>query len=145
MCCGTTCSPGWHDFTLTLPVKPGDTAAWSKEWRPVFEKERKQFPIPVADWKFTATRAEKKIILRGQPEKPGVTLPEEPMFFSSDNFICSNPAQQWRKSGDGFEVELEISGNLLPKDQTALRGLLRGKTGWNAGDPRAVTIQVPVN
>jgi DsbC/DsbD-like thiol-disulfide interchange protein len=142
MCCAKTCSPDWRDLSLTLPVRAGSDAAWSK-WRPAFEKERKQFPVPVQGWKFTASREGTKVILRGQPEKRGVSLPEEPVFFSNDNLICSHPAQQWRKSGDGFEAELEVS-NLPPKDQTALRGVLRGKTGWNAGDSRGVTIQVPL-
>lgn len=143
MCCGHICKPDRHDCSLTLPIQAGAAAAWSEKWHPVFEKERTQLPIAIVGWKFTATRKDNKILLTGQAEKPGLTLPEEPVFFSSDNLICSHPQQIWRKTAEGFTAELEIS-NLPPKNPTALRGLLRGKTGWNAPDSRAVTIDVPL-
>jgi DsbC/DsbD-like thiol-disulfide interchange protein len=143
MCCGRTCNPGFRDLTLTLPVAAAADPAWDKTWHPVFEKERAQVPVLVRGWKFSAKRAGKKITLTGTPEQPGLALPEAPQFFSSDNLICSHPKQVWQKTGQGFSVELEMS-EFLPKAQTKLRGLLRGKTGWNPGDPRAVEIAVPI-
>jgi DsbC/DsbD-like thiol-disulfide interchange protein len=82
MCCGRTCNPGWHDFTITLPVQTGDSPAWSKAWRPVFEKERKHFPVPAQGWKFSAKREGAKIVLSGEPEKPRASLPEEPISYA---------------------------------------------------------------
>jgi len=143
MCCGRTCNPGFCDLTLTLPVAPAAEPAQDKKWHPVFEKERAQVPVPAQGWKFSAKRAGKKITLTGTPAQPGVTVPEEPQFFSSDNLICSHPKQVWQRYDRTFSVELEMS-EFPPKDQTKLRGLLRGKTGWNAGDARAVEIEVPI-
>ena len=143
MCCGKTCSPGWHDFTLTLPVEAGSAPAWSAAWHPVFEKERTTFPVPSEGWKFAAVRKGDKVVLSGQPEKPGLALPPAPVFYSSDNLICSHPAQHWRKTATGFEAELEVS-NLPPDNPTELLGLLRSETGWNKGTSRAVTIRVPL-
>jgi len=144
MCCARTCNPGFCDLTLTIPVAAAAEPSWNKKWRPVFEKERKQFPMPAQGWKFTAQRAGKKITLTGTPEHPGLSLPKEPQFFSSDNLICSHPKQLWNKKGEGFAIELEQS-EFPPKDQTKLRGLLRGNTGWNTGDSRAVEIEVPIS
>lgn len=144
MCCARACNPGFCDLTLTLPiVAAAAEPVWNNECRPVFEKERKQFPVPAQGWKFTAKRDGKKITLTGTPEQSDLSLPKEPQFFSSDNLICSHLKQVWNKKGQGFTAELEMS-EFLPKDQTKLRGLLRGKTGWNAGDPRAVEIEVPI-
>ncbi len=143
MCCARTCHPGFCDLTLTLPVAAADDPAWNRRWRPQFEKERAAFPVAVQGWKFSAKRTGKKITLTGTPEQPGLTLPKEPQFFSSDNLICSHPKQVWIKTAGGFTAELEMS-EFPPKDQTRLRGLLRGKSGWNANDPRAVEIEVPL-
>jgi DsbC/DsbD-like thiol-disulfide interchange protein len=143
MCCARACNPGFCDLTLTLPVTAAAEPSWDKKWRPVYEKERQQFPVRVQGWAFTAKRDGKKITLTATPEQPGVTLPGEPQFFSSDNFICSHPKQAWKRTGQGFSVELEMS-EFPPKDQTKLRGLLRGVSGWNTGATRAVEIEVPI-
>jgi DsbC/DsbD-like thiol-disulfide interchange protein len=144
MCCAKQCNPGFCDLTLELPVAAGNGADQKQTRHPAFEKERAQLPVTVAGWNFSARRSGKKVLLTGTPVAPGVKLPEKPVFFSSDNLICSHPAQIWRTTGGGgFEAELELSG-FLPKDQTRLRGLLRGASGWNAGDSRAVEISVPM-
>ena len=140
MCCGTQCNPGFCDLTLTLPVNAGEGAALSKEWHAKFERERTQMPVPAAGWKFSARRDGRKIILTGES---AAALPEKPVFFSTDNLICSHPPQVWRKTEKGFEAELTLS-DFPPKDPSKLRGLLRGQTGWNAGDTRAVTFQAPI-
>ena len=143
MCCARTCHPGFCDIALTLPVAAGAEPAWHPQWHKVFEKERAAFPVPMSGWKLTAVKQGTKIILTGTPEKPGTSLPEKPVFFSSDNLICSRPPQKWEATTTGFHAELEMS-DLPPKDQSALRGLLRSKSGWLPKDTRAAIIEVPV-
>lgn len=144
MCCARQCNPGFCDLDLELAVSAGKGPDWNAKLHPLFEKERTQLPVAVGDWSFSAQRKGMKVVLSGTPASPNVKLPDKPVFFSSDNLICSHPAQVWRASeGGSFEAELEMSG-FLPKDQTKLRGLLRGEPGWNAGDSRAVEIAVPI-
>lgn len=144
MCCARECNPGFCDLALELPVSAGKGPDLNAKLHPVFEKERAQLPVAVAGWNFSAQRIGNKILLKGTPAGPDVKLPASPAFFSSDNLICSHPAQVWRAvQGGGFEVELEMP-EFPPKDQTKLSGLLRGLTGWNAGDSRAVEIAVPI-
>lgn len=143
MCCGATCNPGYRDFAVTLPVSAGAGPAWHKRWHPVFEKERANFPVPLTGWKLNAVRKDKKIILTGEPEQKGAAMPEKPLFFSSDNLICSHPPQTWTATPAGFRAELEVS-NFPPKDQSVLRGLLSGMPGWRPDGSRAVSIEVPL-
>ena len=143
MCCGATCHPGYQDLAITLPLTAGAEPPWHKRWHKVFEKERASFPVPLTGWKLSAVRKDKKIILTGEPEEKGVAMPEKPVFFSSDNLICSNPPQTWTATPTGFRAELAVS-DFPPKDQSVLRGLLSGKPGWRPNDPRAVSIEVPV-
>lgn len=144
LCCTLACTPGWADLSLKLPVAaPGDPPAWSRFWRRVFERERLFLPVPLTGWKFSAVRKDKTVILTGEPEKPGLTFPEAPRFFSFDGLICSHPPQKWETAGNGFRAELPVS-DFAPKDQSKLRGLLRGTPGWLPGDPRAAMIEVPI-
>jgi DsbC/DsbD-like thiol-disulfide interchange protein len=141
MCCGQTCHPGFTDLTLTLPVAAKlEPSAWADR----MSRGRELFPVKVSGWKFSAVRRGRTITLSGQPEKPGLKLPEAPQFLSSDNLICSHPVQEWKPDGAGFTVQLTMADAMLPKDQRTLRGLLMGKGAWNAGDRRAVEIAVPV-
>ncbi len=143
MCCARTCNPGYCDLALSLPIAAGAEPAWHPQWHKAFRNERAAFPVPITGWKLSAVKQGKKIILTGQPEKPGTTLPEKPVFFSSDNFICSHPPQVWQATATGFQAELEMS-ELPPKNQSVLRGLLRSKSGWLPKDSRAAIIEVPV-
>jgi len=143
MCCARTCNPGFCDLALKLPVAAGAKPSWHPQWHKVFEKERAAFPVPLTGWKLSAVKKGKKIILTGEPAKPGTAMPGMPVFFSADNFICSHPPQKWRVTPNGFHAELEMS-DLPPKDQSVLRGLLRSKSGWVPRPPRAAIIEVPV-
>ena len=143
MCCARTCNPGFCDLTLTLPVAAAAEPAWHPQWHKVFEKERAAFPVPLTGWKLSAVKQGKKIILTGDPEKSGTVMPDKPVFFSADNFICSHPPQKWAATATGFQAELEMS-DLPPKDHSVLCGLLRSKSGWLPNDPRAAVIEVPV-
>lgn len=143
MCCGSTCNPGYCDLSLTLPVAPGKDPAWHEKWRPVFEKERIRFPVPMTGWKLTAWREGDHLILTGQPEK-GAAMPLAPVFFSGDNLICSHQPQIWEKEGAGFRARLRVS-DLPPKEESVLRGLLAGKPGWIPKIPRSVSIEVPLD
>jgi hypothetical protein len=142
MCCARVCHPGFCDLALTLPVASGAEPAWDARWHPVFKKERAAFPVKLEGWSLTAARKGAAIVLTGTAGRGG-RMPEQPQFFSSDNLICSHPPQIWRRTGSGFEAELTVS-DLPPKDQSVLRGVLCGKSGWRAGDGRAVNIAVPV-
>jgi thiol:disulfide interchange protein DsbD len=150
MCCGTTCNLGNHDFEMTLPVEAGAEPAWNAEWRKVFERERATFPVALTGWKLSAVRKGKKIALTAEPEKEGVKMPEEAIFFSADLpfgqnrfFIDSDLPQKWTASGSGFRADLPVS-DWLPKDQSVLRGVITGKKAWLPNDKRAALVEVPV-
>lgn len=143
MCCARTCHPGFCDLILTLPVQASGEPAWDNKWRPVFEKERQNVPVPVSGWTFSARRDGKHVILSARPEKPGTSLPAAPVFMSADNFICSHPPQKWETTATGLRATLEIS-EIPPKNVTALTGLLTSTTGWLPDSSRAVEISVPL-
>lgn len=140
MCCAKSCHPGFVDLELTLPVAAQASASKLAER---MSSERAQYPVKVNGWKFTAVREGQTITLSGQPSSEAVKFPQAPQFFSADNLICSHPEQTWTADGAGFTAKLTVS-ELPPKEQSVLRGLLAGKGGWNAGDQRAVEIEVPV-
>ncbi|HWB02074.1 MAG TPA: protein-disulfide reductase DsbD domain-containing protein [Verrucomicrobiales bacterium] len=143
MCCGTTCEFGNHDFQITLPVEAGTEPAWNAEWRKVFERERATFPVPLTGWKLSAARSGKKITLTADAEQKNAVMPEDAIFFSTDNLICSHPPQKWTKTATGFQAELEVS-EFPPKDQTKLRGVITGTKAWQAHGKKAAVIEVPL-
>ncbi len=140
MCCAKSCHPGFTDLELGLPVAENAPAS---KLATRMSSERTQYPVKVSGWKFTAVLEDQMIILSGQPDGDAVKVPEAPQFFPADNMICSHPEQPWTTDGRGFTAKLTAS-EFPPKDQSVLRGLLVGKGGWNAGDKRAVEIEVPV-
>ncbi len=143
MCCGTTCNPGFHDFTFTLPVTAGKEPEWNAKWHKVFEKERANFPVAAAGWKLSAVRKDQKIVLTGEAVEKDAPVPDKAVFFSTDNFICSNLPQTWTKTANGFEAELGVS-EFPPKDQSVLRGIITGGNAWTGKDKRAALVEVPV-
>jgi DsbC/DsbD-like thiol-disulfide interchange protein len=143
MCCSRTCHPGFTDLSLTLPAATGPDPAWHEKWHPVFEKERAALPVPLTGWKLTAVRRGRTVTLSGIRESKSVPIPENPMFFSSDNLICSHEPQKWQVTAEGIEAELTVS-EFPPKSVTVLRGLLRAKSGWFGDSERAATVEVPL-
>jgi DsbC/DsbD-like thiol-disulfide interchange protein len=141
MCCGRTCHPGFADLSLSLPlIGKASAPAWDVAWHDAFAAARAAVPPPLEGWTLRATRHDKSVRLVARPPQ-GTSTPDAPQFFSSDNLICSHPAQVWVKEGDALVATLPLS-DLPPKDAPALRGLLWAKSPWMKS-ATCVEIEVP--
>lgn len=142
MCCATSCHPGHGTLSVALPVSAD--APEPTPWQERIDAVWKAQPPPASGWKFTAVRDGGEILFRAVPEKPGTALPAEPQFFSEDGLVCSDPEQHWEMREGVAECRLTVS-EFPPSDQSRLRGLLRGRGGWNPDNAAEfVRIDLPL-
>lgn len=130
MCCASSCYPGWHDFSLTLPI--GETAKPDAKWAEVFETSRSRFPQPPAssDWSFAAREIDAKTI-QLEVSGPEPVDWEEVYFFSYDNQVDSDEPQlvATRDGGKGA-VFTFTRPEFAPENPASLAGVLRYEKGW---------------
>ncbi len=129
MCCATSCHPGWHDFSLTLPV--GKSVERDAKWTKRFEESRARFPRPAPEgWEFAAREIDARTI---QLEISG----PEPIdwtqvyFFCHDNQVDSDEPQLLavREGGKGAVLTF-TRPEFAPENPAELSGVLHYPEGW---------------
>jgi DsbC/DsbD-like thiol-disulfide interchange protein len=123
LCCSTTCAIGTCELELTLPVAvtPPSPGPAAKD----FTLARSSLPVNDTEWKFHARRIGDKIELTCTPNAPGKPVPvitPEPVFFSDNKLICSDPSQRWT-SKDGNLIGLLPVADYAPAEAKRLSGL----------------------
>lgn len=145
MACAQTCNPGFTDLELQLPVAQSP-AVVSNEWHQAIETSRSQEPIPCEGWNFTATREGDFVRLTGTPNSPkaNAAKPEkDPIFFSDNKLICSDPKQTWTWSGAQFTAKLPLA-DYAPKEALPLSGVLYSPGGWMVDNARSTNVYVSI-
>lgn len=135
MCCAATCHPGWHDFSLTLPVAgKGEAVTRDEKWEERFEDSRARFPKAAPEgWKFQAMEvAKNKIQLVVQDLSNGEEVDwSKVYFFSDDNQVDSDARQQVTGlSGLRGAVFAFVRPDFAPKNPAQLSGVLHYPDGW---------------
>lgn len=129
MCCATSCHPGSHDFSLTLPVKA--SAEPDARWREQFEKSRKRFPEAAPEgWTFAAREIDGRTIqleVRGPDEVDWSKV----YFFCYDNQVDSDESQLIAILPDSKGAVFTFARpEFAPKHPAELAGVLRYEKGW---------------
>lgn len=129
MCCATSCHPGWHDFSLTLPV--AEAAARDEKWARRFEQSRARFPRPAPEgWRFAARE------INGNTIQLEVRSPEsidwsQVYFFCDDNQVDSDEPQRVAElDGEGGAVFTFTRPEFAPQNPASLSGVLHYAEGW---------------
>ena len=146
MACGSTCHPGSHTFSLTLPAGKGGGVA--SPHAATFAAARKELPAPLTGWEvqMETPKDAATIRLRLRPLGRGPAIdPATCEFFSSDGQLSSTPAQKWRREADGSLLMTAPRSEHGPAKQTHLPGVLYCPGGWGPdGGPTHMQVNPAV-
>lgn len=147
MACAKSCHPGWHDFSLTIPVnRTGKPEAPNPKWRKVFQTNRKRFPkSPPKDWSFTAAElAGDRITLEIDTAGTMITNADAIYFFSYDNQVDSDKPQKISVSSDEKKIKFELARpEFAPEKVTSLTGVIFHPDGWPGLGTKWLTLDAP--
>ena len=138
MCCSKTCHPGWHDFSLTIPVSDPEAkeSNLDAKWREQFEISRSRMPLPTPDgWTFSAKEIDKGSIqmVVNAPDKSGAVDWSKAYFFADDNQVDSDEPQVIvEKSGPYGAFFTFARPEFAPENPKVLSGVLYHPDGWPA-------------
>jgi DsbC/DsbD-like thiol-disulfide interchange protein/outer membrane protein assembly factor BamB len=124
LCCSTTCQLGHCGLSMTLPVTATTPVPEVKSYQAI-SAAKALLPQENQRWKFTAKREGEKVRLTCSPmnKKEPAAITPEPIFFSNNRLICSDPVQQWNVE-DGKLVGVLPVAEYAPAELTQLSGLL---------------------
>ncbi len=126
LCCANTCAIGNCELELTLPVTQAAPVADAAA-APQIAKARALLPHPTSDWTFQAHRRGTEIELVCSPKTPQINLPAitpEPIFFSDNRLICSDPTQRWASANGTLKGVLPVADYAPPEAANRLSGLV---------------------
>ncbi len=129
MCCATSCHPGWHDFSLTLPV--GDAVESDAKWAEIFEASRARFPRPAPDgWQYSAREIDARTI-QLEVRAPEAVDWSRVYFFCDDNQVDSDEPQRVAElTAGGGAVFTFTRPEFAPEAPASLSGVLHSPEGW---------------
>lgn len=135
MCCATSCHPGWHDFSLTLPVAAGGEAvAKDEKWAARFKDSRSRFPKPAPrGWEFAAREVDEGSICLVVRPPSGIREIDwsRVYFFSDDNQVDSDADQRIKPRKEGPGAVFTFSRpDFAPENPAQLSGVLFLEDGW---------------
>ena len=125
LACSTTCHIGNCNLELSIPVTK-DPAQPNPLWSQAIKDARNSEPKPNQEWQFAAKRADMTVTLTCTPLHPESTIPAitpEPIFFSENRLICSDPVQKWAVKEGKLVGELTVP-DYAATDPNQLTGLL---------------------
>ena len=134
MCCATSCHPGHHDFSMTLPVNQAGKKTIDKKWSAVFDDSRKRFPQAASEgWKFMAEEINAdtiQLVIHAPTESEAIDW-SKVYFFSDDNQVDSDEPQKISElSGRRGAVFTFSRPDFAPKNPLQLSGVLHYPDGW---------------
>lgn len=149
MCCATSCHPGWHEFSLTLPVHRDASAqvARDEEWSAIFAESRSRMPVAApAGWQFTAREVAAdsiQLVVHAPADQPGVDF-SKVYFFCDDNQVDSDEPQRVAElSGVPGAVLTFTRPEFSPEKPKALSGVLFHPDGWPGTKSRWIIASAP--
>ncbi|MDP0495940.1 MAG: protein-disulfide reductase DsbD family protein [Verrucomicrobiota bacterium JB024] len=144
-CDENACVPGKAAISLSLPVRPGESAP--SKWAPALEQARADWPLDLsASWQVAAYNEDGGFLLTLAPLEGANPSPTDVYFFSREPVTAPAQPQTWTANEDGsFSLKVARS-EYAPKDVKALRGVLRAKNGWlSDGSAPAMRINAEVS
>lgn len=147
MACAKSCHPGWHDFSLTIPVnRSGKPGTIDLRWSKVFEANRKRFPRPTPEnWTFKplASSAD-QIALEIDTAGTAVPNTDKIYFFSYDNQVDSDEPQKITASASGSKIKIElVRPEFSPEKVKSLSGVIYHPDGWPGLGTKWLTLHAP--
>ncbi len=147
MACAKSCHPGWHDFSLTLPVnRSGKPEAFDSKWHKIFENNRKSFPKPSPNhWVFTPSElAVDRITLVIDTVGKAIPKADTVYFFSYDNQVDSDEPQKVSVSDNGTKIKIELPRpEFAPEKVISLSGVIYHPDGWPGLGTKWLTLDAP--
>ncbi|MDO8544909.1 MAG: protein-disulfide reductase DsbD family protein [Opitutaceae bacterium] len=140
--CEEVCVPGSANVALTLAVRAGPPQpdpAWGEKIRATVAGLPRETP----EWKITAARDAKTVVLKVTPTGNGAPTPRDLHFFSEDNLVSYDVAQTATPDGrGGFSMTLKVAPDA--PDAAKLLGVLTSENGWLPGGKlRGLRVEVP--
>lgn len=139
MACAQTCHPGVMDLAIQLPV--ASDSPWDAQWRPIFQKERAAYALPIEGWTAAVEESGMSVALKLKPQagqgRPFKDTAEaaQVVFFTLDGWINSDEPQSATLEPDGtLTLTLHRADVFLGKTlPTSLQGIVHRPGGWLLG------------
>ena len=136
MCCGTSCHPGWKEFSLTLPV--AEKSALHPKWHRLLDEERARAERPSDEWSASAVEKDRSLTLTIKPASAKARRTKSQreadriIAFTEDGWFDTDKPQVVQLHDDGtLTITLTraetYAGGKPPKN---LRAILRNDAGW---------------
>jgi thiol:disulfide interchange protein DsbD len=134
--CELECVPEQVDLAVDLKVGAGTPQADTR-WSQLFSATRQDMAMTPRDWRFTAEATAQGYRLVATPGRAGLKKPGELFFFSQDEAVVENIAEQ----PITLEGDRVVATLTRTKDATEvaprLRGMWVARDGWQDGQQAA--------
>jgi len=143
MACERTCHPGWGDFLVQLPVRPGAAPDWDPGNHPVFMETEAALPQKLKGWTASvSTEDDGQNRLRIRSDDPAVRADPSARwyFYPYTPHVHSDEPQPVHFPADG-SVELTLMPFPIPAPATeTLEGLIECSSGLPPGSPNRFAV-----
>ena len=128
--CADVCIPGGAKLSLSLPVST-DAPQPDSQWGEKIRATLAGLPREASDWKFTATRDGRTIVLNVAPSTSGAAhVPKDVRYFSEDGLTVFDAPQSVAPDGrGGLQIKLAMAED-GPGEAKQLLGVITSENGW---------------
>jgi thiol:disulfide interchange protein DsbD len=146
LACREACLPGEAELSLTLPAAaPSDTAEFEPRWQKAIEISRRDVPLPLDGWRFSAKAAGDFFTIEAAPPNGETAVLETAAFFPFLQGVVENSEPQ-TLTQDGDVYRLRVRRDRMSADKPErLSGVLFSPNGWGKEHRKAVSIDVPID